>query len=117
MAVRVTTGTATTAHQSTRLAHPATGPVCPRPGTLAPMPDDISAGRARIDELDAQIVRLVAERAAVSRVVQAARAAGGGGVLVPGREEVVLAGYAAGLGEPGRALGLAVLQVCRGPLP
>ncbi len=109
MAVRVTTGTATTAHQSTRLAHPATGPVCPRPGTLAPMPDDISAGRARIDELDAQIVRLVAERAAVSRVVQAARAAGGGGVLEPGR--------AAGLGEPGRALGLAVLQVCRGPLP
>lgn len=89
------------------------------PGRLATVDarDALAAGRAEIDALDAEIARLVATRLAASRVVQAARAMGGGSVVEPGREEVVLASYAAALGPHGRDLGLAVLQVCRGPLP
>ena len=70
--------------------------------------------RERIDDLDAQIARLVASRAEISRRIQAARVQGGGTRIELGRERVVLQGYRDVLGPDGALLGDAVLRVCRG---
>lgn len=74
----------------------------------------VTAGRAGIDAVDAELVRLVGRRVAISREIQAARRAAGGGTLEPGREEVVVRRYADALGEHGADLARAVLLVCRG---
>jgi chorismate mutase len=76
--------------------------------------DDVASLRALIDEHDAEIVRLVAERRELSRRIQAARAAGGGGPLAPEREREIQDAYAASLGPDGREVASAVLVVCRG---
>ena len=70
--------------------------------------------REQIDALDAALVALVAERARVSRRIQAARMNAGGTRVELGRERTVLAAYRDGLGSDGVALAEAVLQVCRG---
>lgn len=70
--------------------------------------------RAQIDALDAAVIHLVAERARVSRRIQAARMNGGGTRVELGRERTVLANYRTGLGADGATLAEAVLQVCRG---
>lgn len=70
--------------------------------------------REQIDALDAALIRLVAERARVSRRIQTARMNAGGTRVELGRERTVLAGYRAGLGPDGPSLAEAVLQVCRG---
>lgn len=74
----------------------------------------IAVLRGQIDSLDAAIIRLVAERAALSRRVQTARMSAGGTRVELGRERVILAGYRDALGPNGPALADAVLQVCRG---
>jgi chorismate mutase len=70
--------------------------------------------REQIDALDEAIVALVAERAQISRRIQAARMNAGGTRVELGRERVVLAAYRAGLGADGPQLADSVLRVCRG---
>lgn len=70
--------------------------------------------RGQIDALDTAIVRLVAERAALSRRVQAARMNAGGTRVELGRERVIMDAYRAALGSSGPAVAEAVLHVCRG---
>ncbi|MGH3312577.1 MAG: chorismate mutase [Streptomyces sp.] len=67
--------------------------------------------RARIDELDAEIIALVQERRAVSVRVQQARAEGHGGLA---REMEVLGRYRDALGRPGTQLAMTLLGLCRG---
>jgi chorismate mutase len=76
--------------------------------------DLIETLRARIDDLDEAITRLVSQRAEVSAQIQAARVRAGGTRMELGRERVVLDHYRRELGARGPALGEAVLRVCRG---
>ena len=62
----------------------------------------VQAGRERIDQLDAELVRLITERAAVSAEVQAARRAAGGPRIVQSRENEVVGRWHSALGRPGR---------------
>jgi chorismate mutase len=77
--------------------------------------DAVAAGRERIDRLDAELVRLITERAAVSAQVQAARRAAGGPRIVQSRENDVVGRWHSALGRPGRAIALALLELGRGP--
>jgi chorismate mutase len=70
--------------------------------------------RAQIDALDEAIVRLVAERARLSRRIQTARMNAGGTRVELGRERVILQTYRSALGAHGPGLADSVLQVCRG---
>lgn len=85
-------------------------------GTPADTPDAIPGLRARIDEIDATVVSLMAERAALSSRVQAARVGAGGVRVELGRERSVREVYRDGLGEDGTALADAILRLCRGAL-
>jgi chorismate mutase len=71
--------------------------------------------RTQIDAMDEAIVRLVAERARLSRRIQTARQNAGGTRVELSRERKVLAHYRTELGAEGPALADAILQVCRGP--
>ena len=70
--------------------------------------------REQIDALDAALIRIVAERARVSRRIQSTRMNAGGTRVELGRERTVRNSYRDGLGPDGAALAEAVLQVCRG---
>lgn len=70
--------------------------------------------REQIDALDEAIIRLVSERARVSRRIQTARINAGGTRVELGRERVVHATYRDGLGPDGPQLADSLLQVCRG---
>jgi chorismate mutase len=70
--------------------------------------------RTQIDAMDEAILRLVAERAKLSRRIQLARMNAGGTRVELGRERVILDAYRQALGPQGPALADAVLQVCRG---
>lgn len=74
----------------------------------------VAADRAEIDALDAEILRLVQSRRQVSRRIQAARLAQGGGRVVHSREVAVVDRYAGALGAPGVTLATALLALCRG---
>jgi chorismate mutase len=74
----------------------------------------VVTGRARIDEIDAQIVRLVQERTAVSEQVQQARQADGGPRVAHARENEVVGRWRTALGRPGGAIALALLELGRG---
>jgi chorismate mutase len=74
----------------------------------------IASMRVQIDALDTAIVRLVAERAQLSRRIQSARMNAGGTRVELGRERAILNHYRSGLGNEGAALADAVLRVCRG---
>ena len=76
--------------------------------------DAIPVLRAQIDAMDEAILRLVAERAKLSRRIQLARMNGGGTRVELGRERVIMDAYRSALGPQGPALADAVLQVCRG---
>jgi len=78
--------------------------------------DLIPSLRTQIDDLDAQIITLVTQRAQLSAQVQQQRIAGGGLRLELGRERDILATYSTALGESGTALADAVLRTCRGAL-
>ena len=80
-----------------------------------PRNDVVRAGRERIDALDAELVRLIAERAAVSAQVQQARRASGGPRIVQSRENEVVGRWREALGRPGGAIALALLELGRGP--
>ena len=75
---------------------------------------DVAAGRAVIDDLDTQILQLVAQRRDASRRVQHLRRVAGTPGIQYARENEIIARYAAGLGSPGTRLALLVLELCRG---
>ena len=72
--------------------------------------------RERLNEIDAQIIALWQERAAISQQVGATRVASGGTRLVLSREREILDRYRAALGADGTQLALLVLRAGRGPL-
>jgi chorismate mutase len=72
--------------------------------------------RARIDEIDATIIALWQERAALSREVGATRVASGGTRLVLSREREILDRFRAALGVDGTQVALLLLRAGRGPL-
>jgi chorismate mutase len=76
---------------------------------------DLAALRAEIDYLDAEILRLVQRRTAVSQTIGLLRRAAGGPRVVHGREMVVLNRYRA-LGTEGRELAMLLLRLGRGRL-
>jgi chorismate mutase len=76
--------------------------------------ETIAMLREQIDALDEALLRIVAERARVSRRIQSVRMSSGGTRVELGRERTVRAGYRDALGDEGPALAEAVLQVCRG---
>ncbi|MFG2038255.1 chorismate mutase [Dactylosporangium sp. NPDC048998] len=80
-------------------------------------PDDHIAGlRNRIDEIDAAIVALWKERAAISQEVGKTRVAAGGTRLVLSREREILERFSKELGADGTQLALLILRAGRGPL-
>jgi chorismate mutase len=77
--------------------------------------DSLIAGkRRRIDDLDARVIALVGERMALSAEIQTARIGSGGRRLHLNREMEVLRTYGEALGKPGTALGMTLLELCRG---
>ena len=81
----------------------------------APADDDIQALRVEIDQLDAEILRLVKRRSEVSQRIGKARMAAGGPRIVYNREMAVLARFRE-LGSEGRELALLLLKLGRGRL-
>jgi len=77
--------------------------------------DAVRTGRERIDQLDAELVRLIAERATLSAQVQQARRAAGGPRIVQARENEVVGRWREALGRPGGTIALALLELGRGP--
>ena len=90
------------------------------PATAAvsrPAADTHIAGlRTRIDEIDAAIIQLWQERAAISQEVGATRVASGGTRLVLSREREIMDRYRSALGADGTQLALLVLRAGRGRL-
>ncbi|MEU8824192.1 chorismate mutase [Streptomyces sp. NPDC048636] len=74
----------------------------------------IRTARERIDGLDGRILDLVRERMEVSASVQRARIASGGRRVHLSREMEILDRYREGLGRPGTALAMTLLELCRG---
>lgn len=93
------------------------------PSTAAPAnrhgQDDTATGlaalRNEIDCLDAEILRLVQRRTAVSQTIGNARRAAGGPRVVHGREMAVLNRYRE-LGAEGHELAMVLLRLGRGRL-
>ncbi len=92
----------------------------PSAATGAKTPDDpqarIAALRNRIDEIDATLIQLWQERAAISQEVGVTRVASGGTRLVLSREREILDRFRSALGADGTQLALLVLRAGRGPL-
>ena len=76
----------------------------------------ISELRTRIDDIDATIIRLWQERAALSQEVGKTRVASGGTRLVLAREREILERFGSELGEDGIQLALLILRAGRGRL-
>lgn len=85
------------------------------PTTDVPAATEIPALRLEIDELDAEILRLVQRRTEVSKRIGRARMASGGPRIVYSREMAVLAKFQE-LGAEGRELGMILLRLGRGRL-
>jgi chorismate mutase len=76
----------------------------------------ISSLRTRIDDIDAALIQLWQERAALSQEVGRTRVASGGTRLVLAREREILEKFGAELGEDGVQLALLILRAGRGRL-
>jgi chorismate mutase len=85
------------------------------PPTELPSDDEIAVLRVEIDRLDAEILRLIQRRSAVSQRIGRARMAAGGPRIVYSREMAVLARFEE-LGVEGRELGMILLRLGRGRL-
>lgn len=83
--------------------------------TATPSETELAALRTEIDQLDAEILRLVQRRSEVSKVIGTARMAAGGPRVVHGREMAVLDRYRE-LGPEGRELAMLLLRLGRGRL-
>lgn len=75
----------------------------------------IEEARRTIDAIDAEIIRLVDRRRAVSRSIQSARATAGGPPRDEVRERAIADRYVRGLGREGEGVSRAVLQVSLEP--
>jgi chorismate mutase len=71
--------------------------------------------RAEIDQIDAELVRLIQRRSEISHAIGTARAAEGGTRIVYSREMKVLDRFAV-LGPAGTELGMLLLSLGRGQL-
>ncbi|WP_229674316.1 chorismate mutase [Nakamurella endophytica] len=90
----------------------------PAPLPEIPVPADqagIDELRLEIDRIDAELVRLIQHRTAVSQAIGAARASMGGPKIVYSREMLVLERFRA-LGPAGTDLGMMLLAMGRGQL-
>ena len=85
------------------------------PDTEIPASDQIPALREEIDQLDAEILRLIQRRTEVSQKIGRARMAAGGPRIVYNREMAVLDRFR-DLGSEGRELGMILLRLGRGRL-
>jgi chorismate mutase len=85
-------------------------------GGADPANNHIADLRQRIDEIDAAIIALWKERAAISQEVGKTRVASGGTRLVLSREREILDRFRTALGADGTQLGLLILRAGRGPL-
>src|SRR6185503_19588431 len=85
------------------------------PDSEIPAADEIPALREEIDRLDAEILRLIKRRSAVSQQIGRARMAAGGPRIVYNREMAVLDRFR-DLGSEGRELGMILLRLGRGRL-
>lgn len=85
------------------------------PPVSAGEPAGVEELRAAVDQLDRDLLVLVARRRELSHRIQALRLGRGGGRFDADREQVVVDAYVAALGPGGAGLAEAVLQVCRGP--
>ncbi|MGY1695708.1 MULTISPECIES: chorismate mutase [unclassified Geodermatophilus] len=84
--------------------------------TLTPADDRIAELRDEIDACDAELIRLVQRRLAVSQEIGELRRATGGTRLSLSREQQVLARFQDALGRDGAALGMLLLRQGRGRL-
>ena len=80
------------------------------------MIERIAELRDEIDACDAEIIRLVQRRLAVSQQIGELRRTAGGTRLSLSREQKVLARFQAALGQDGAALGMMLLRQGRGRL-
>jgi chorismate mutase len=78
--------------------------------------DEIGTLRERIDEVDATLIALWQERAALSKRVGAARMAAGGTRLVLAREQQIVDKFRTSLGAEGAQLAMLLLRAGRGRL-
>jgi chorismate mutase len=85
------------------------------PDTEIPASDEIPALREEIDQLDAEILRLIQRRTEASQKSGRARMAAGGPRIVYNREMAVLDRFR-DLGSEGRELGMILLRLGRGRL-
>jgi chorismate mutase len=81
--------------------------------TLPAEIDDVLTGRAVIDGVDEEILRLVERRRVLSRRVQELRRRDGALGVQHARENEIIARYATALGRPGAELALLLLGVCK----
>ncbi len=93
--------------------------VVPRP--IGPGDDvdddvDIAVLRTHIDNLDSQIVGLIGERTATSRLIQERRIRGGGNRVSTSRELEIIRRYDAALGDVGNELAALLLRHARSTL-
>lgn len=77
--------------------------------------EQIGTGRARIDQLDAQIIELIESRMRVSQGIQDARLRRGEPRIQHAREITVVQRYRHRLGDHGGSLALLLLEMARGP--
>ena len=77
-------------------------------------PAGVLGGRARIDAIDAELIALIARRAAVSAEIQSARLSSGGRRLDLRRETEVIGRFTRELGRPGTSVAMALLELGRG---
>ncbi|MFJ8945564.1 chorismate mutase [Streptomyces sp. NPDC102395] len=75
---------------------------------------DVSALRADLDVVDAEIRALVARRRELSREIQRIRQAAGGTRTDLTREMRVISPYTEAYGRQGTAIAMALLEICRG---
>ncbi len=77
--------------------------------------EDINVLRQEIDQIDAELVRLIKQRTAISHAIGAARMKLGGPRVVHSREMKILDRFR-DLGQPGVDLALMLLDLGRGKL-
>ncbi|MGY1703221.1 chorismate mutase [Geodermatophilus sp. SYSU D00697] len=84
--------------------------------TTAAADERIAELREQIDDCDAEIIRLVQRRLAVSQQIGELRRAAGGTRLSLAREQQVLSRFQDALGRDGATLGMMLLRQGRGRL-
>jgi chorismate mutase len=96
--------------------HDVSSTILDDPAASAAADERISAMRARIDEIDATLIELWLERAAISHEVGATRVAAGGTRLALAREQEILSRFRSALGADGTQLAMLILRAGRGKL-